>query len=293
MPLPYSVSPQDFGAIGDGIADDTAAVQAAVTAAAPKGIVFFPQGIYKVTSPISITSGINLRGVGTESIWKAATLGSVVKVMGDIIGFNVVCDDSVTIEKLEFVGGSGSASGTMLQIDTDNSSGIKCNYGSIIRDCIFLQCKRGIYGLNILNYTFDNNGFYNISFRSCQTEAANSPGNGDASLINNTFSGQPISGHFSTGTMGGLRILNNKFNCANGAGGIALLFNSTTASAMAISPLLICGNSIEGVNYGLCFQRQGAGAMTCNNLVICNNEIVVGVSGRQFFQRNSQLRSLH
>ncbi len=45
------VTPQDYGAVGNGVADDTAAVQAAITAVANAGggIVFFPTGTYLCT----------------------------------------------------------------------------------------------------------------------------------------------------------------------------------------------------------------------------------------------------
>lgn len=46
-----AVNVLDFGAIGDGVADDTAAVHAAIDAAkAERGSVFFPAGTYRVTS---------------------------------------------------------------------------------------------------------------------------------------------------------------------------------------------------------------------------------------------------
>jgi hypothetical protein len=51
--LEQTVSVKDFGAVGDGIANDTAAIQAAVTAA--KNIIV-PTGTYKITSNINLTS---------------------------------------------------------------------------------------------------------------------------------------------------------------------------------------------------------------------------------------------
>ena len=44
-----SVTPEAYGAVGDGIADDTAAIQAALNAG---GTVYFPPGRYKVTAPL-------------------------------------------------------------------------------------------------------------------------------------------------------------------------------------------------------------------------------------------------
>jgi len=60
--LAESVSVNDFGAVGDGVTDDTAAIQAAIDAvsAADGGTVFIPNGIYKVTSSISMKSNITV-----------------------------------------------------------------------------------------------------------------------------------------------------------------------------------------------------------------------------------------
>ena len=52
------VSVKDFGAVGDGVADDTAAIQAAITATNPTsgGGVYLPSGTYKVTSTINVAN---------------------------------------------------------------------------------------------------------------------------------------------------------------------------------------------------------------------------------------------
>lgn len=59
----------DYGAIGDGFADDTSAITAAVSAASSGSTVYFPTGTYKVTS--GITDGgkaITFAGEGIGSI---------------------------------------------------------------------------------------------------------------------------------------------------------------------------------------------------------------------------------
>jgi hypothetical protein len=56
------VSVKDFGAVGDGVADDTVAIQAALTAATVASGVYFPSGTYKITAPISVTKGVCIYG---------------------------------------------------------------------------------------------------------------------------------------------------------------------------------------------------------------------------------------
>jgi hypothetical protein len=59
------VSVKDFGARGDGVTDDTAAIQAAITACANKTLSF-PSGNYKVTATINVNIPIYIKGEGTS-----------------------------------------------------------------------------------------------------------------------------------------------------------------------------------------------------------------------------------
>ena len=54
----------DFGAVGDGVTDDTDAVLAAVAAAGSKGIIFFGPGDYRITRPVTLAPDCGLEGVG-------------------------------------------------------------------------------------------------------------------------------------------------------------------------------------------------------------------------------------
>ena len=53
------VSVKDFGAVGDGVADDTAAIQAAIDACAGRRL-FFPAGTYKLLTGLVASTGIHL-----------------------------------------------------------------------------------------------------------------------------------------------------------------------------------------------------------------------------------------
>lgn len=60
-----------YTALGNGVADDTLTIQRALSAvgAAGGGTVYLPQGIYKVTAPLTVPDGVELRGpVGTSKV---------------------------------------------------------------------------------------------------------------------------------------------------------------------------------------------------------------------------------
>jgi hypothetical protein len=78
--LRETVSVKDFGAVGDGVTDDTAAINAALTALVAGGTLLFPPGTYKVTSTINKTFNngamVNLVGYGAK-IDGTSVVGSV------------------------------------------------------------------------------------------------------------------------------------------------------------------------------------------------------------------------
>ena len=61
---------RDYGALGNGATDDTAAFQAALNAAAAAGggIVFAPRGIYRLNNPIKIGDNVTLEGIWRSPI---------------------------------------------------------------------------------------------------------------------------------------------------------------------------------------------------------------------------------
>lgn len=59
------LNPHDYGAAGDGTTDDTAALQAAVDAAAGGGVVrLHPDRVYRISSSLILSSDAELRGPG-------------------------------------------------------------------------------------------------------------------------------------------------------------------------------------------------------------------------------------
>ena len=73
-------SVKDFGAVGNGTADDTTAIQNAVNA--PAMAVWFPPGSYKITSTITLRAGTSLLGAGNASQIVAATVNMTMFAFG-------------------------------------------------------------------------------------------------------------------------------------------------------------------------------------------------------------------
>jgi hypothetical protein len=176
---------KDFGARGNGSTDDTAAIQAAITAAHNSGgIVFFPPGNYRVTSTVRAEGGnpnfllISLVGSGPRS----AIIGNFSGWLVDLTGGPFDNASLVTVEKLSFVNSHPNGGGLRLAaaiVVTVKECAFSCHKGvafystktSSIRDCRFTsiagniagQTGRAIYGERPNQLIIDNcdfNGFW-------------------------------------------------------------------------------------------------------------------------------------
>ena len=86
------ISVKDFGAVGDGVTDDTAAIQTALNSGA--GLVSIPPGDYKVTSTLLIPPNTHLNGAFGQSI-KYNPSNAVCKISysgTDLTAVKFVCD---------------------------------------------------------------------------------------------------------------------------------------------------------------------------------------------------------
>ena len=81
------INVKDYGAVGDGVADDTTAIQIAITGKNQKTILF-PSGIYKVTSTVTIVGTLRLLGEGQE----ITHIQNHANILFDIDGYGFVID---------------------------------------------------------------------------------------------------------------------------------------------------------------------------------------------------------
>lgn len=73
-----NASVKNFGAVGDGVTDDTAAIQAAANAAGYGGTLYFPKGRYFVSSTINLRGAAKLHGDGPNAtvIYRTGNYGN-------------------------------------------------------------------------------------------------------------------------------------------------------------------------------------------------------------------------
>src|SRR5690349_18604653 len=84
-----------FGAKGDGVTDDTAALQTGLNELGNKGggVLFLPTGIYQVSSPLKITSdyvGIQGETMGQPFTFGATAGGSLIRAKSGFSGNQIV-----------------------------------------------------------------------------------------------------------------------------------------------------------------------------------------------------------
>lgn len=105
------VNVKDFGAIGDGIADDVPAIQAAIDSIPNGGTVFIPRGTYRlasgVTGAIQLKNNVHVRGGG---------IGATTLILGDAINlhvFNAANQTDWSVTEMTIDGNKANNTGTV------------------------------------------------------------------------------------------------------------------------------------------------------------------------------------
>lgn len=139
--MPIDVKDPRFGAIGNGQADDTAAIQRAVDYAkslsaagggAYRATVYFPAGFYYISSPINVTNtnGLWLVGDGGRYI-NSSIVGNTKGALFDFSGSNISGCESLTFLSPTGYGATRSTIGVLFALTSNG--GLNCG----IRNCCF------------------------------------------------------------------------------------------------------------------------------------------------------------
>jgi hypothetical protein len=161
--LKDTVSVKDFGAVGDGVADDTAAINAALTAGYRISI---PAGTYKTTSTITIPGSRIVIGDGINTVIKPSSavtvvlLQSAASIISDLYidgtntgasAIGIFCGDEA---------GGGSSGPTLTRLRVQNFTGANA-IGIYIRKALRVVVEQ-CYVYNNYNgmYAYESTGQY-------------------------------------------------------------------------------------------------------------------------------------
>ena len=257
----------DFGAVGNGVADDTAAIQAAIDAveAAGGGQVKLPTGTYKITFSLTIT--------GAVPVWITGTWASVLSNKG--VGNTITVGNAsanqtadIRILGISIQGQAGTLDGIqILRIQQARVEGVRIKFmgGNGLS-------MAGCYASWILNSYFNNNGSNGISFTGYATA-----GSDFMQVIGNRLLANGAKGILVDNTAygpAGMRIENNDFE--GNAIGLTVITGSATNNNESFT---LVGNYFEN-NFGSNMSiGEDAGTSLIRGLVIQGNFFTTGPNG--------------
>lgn len=161
------VSVKDFGAVGDGVADDTAAIQAAINyaattanASAGTSSVLFPAGSYKTTSGLTVDRNFRFIGNGWPII-KVAHNGDAITLTGTPSAFFFPRNIPI-FEGLVFNTAIGSVPTSIIRLGT--ASGIMPAYVNSVNDVRIVNC---VFDQITATHVIDNNRGFGLVITGC------------------------------------------------------------------------------------------------------------------------------
>ena len=227
LKLQESVSVKDFGAVGDGVTDDTVAIQAAINAS--KRVEFIKGQTYNVNGTISLREELDIVGNGA-TIHQTST--SDISTFAILTGGTVA--ENITVYNLKFTTAGASTIGTALNI-SNNVRRV------IIDDCIIYGFGRGIF----------LDGAYNSNINRCEISDGQygiylDDGCHAAMLINNNVDNSSSAGVYGQNARD-ISIYGGAYQ--NGNVGVQFL----SVESLAIRDIYFEGNTYRDVSLASCY----------------------------------------
>lgn len=172
------VSIRDFGAVGDGITDDTEAINRAIqevyktgyteTSPLARRTIYFPGGTYLVSSDILIPPYARIVGDGLSSSIIRQTRGNRTFIISDskfqtgaAIGTNgATLPRDIEINGVQFFNSNTSPTQTLFSIDSTSNVSIK--------NVAFVGNAAGGFNVNLVSIATSVRESHNITFDSCK-----------------------------------------------------------------------------------------------------------------------------
>ena len=162
-----SLNVTDYGAVGDGVTDDTGAIQRAIDAWPAKGTVVLPAGTFRVNSTVYLKSGITITGAGPgqtilymprQSSPTAILLGS--GTSGVTVTGLTLCGSGAFTGNEYGISMAGAEDCTLSDLHLDDLRfGIKLGAGNMssgwtVSDIVARDCRVALFLASCRNSTF-------------------------------------------------------------------------------------------------------------------------------------------
>lgn len=257
------ISVKDFGAVGDGVANDTVALQNAINAGQARGAeVLIERGTYLHTG-LTISSSVSLKGEGADL---------TVLLMNNATNNHITVDTvlMVQISGIQFRQNVVASAGAAIFLDS--SAGGTANQHSLIENCRFSENFHCIQTKSAYLWKVDRCTFNLFKNTGIWVQNDYNADAGDSVITRCEFAGEANVNTVGVRQInsGGLRIQNNKFI----QGGYGYLMQLAHLSNTGV--LIITGNSVEGLLVAGIQLTRVAGAVDqgFSDVIISNNEIV-------------------
>ena len=261
------VSVLAFGAVGDGVADDTASMQAAHNTGR---YIYYPEGAF-VFSRITGTTG-GIIGAGFRTILKTTDTTS-----GNVIDFvrTGSAEDTINNSVWTFKDFClQSNSNTEAQKTTGN--GIKLSASTFesfymrMENVSIRYLPNQVYLNNVTFYRIINCNFFFYAGNAIYTDEPLSTDNGENEITGCSFYngiGNNLASNAVYSYTGGMKFIGNKIN----GGGYGYTQAALTANSTSI--LLMLGNSIENITYQNVRFIRPSGTGVFGQVTIVGNQI--------------------
>ena len=269
-----------YGAVGDGITDDTTAVQAALTAVpSTGGTVFFPRGVYLITG-VTASNPTRFQGIGGD-VRSYSTVGATSTITCASATAHAVTVNShgCSFDNLAVVNSNGGTPSAGSGVRITSGDGFRMTACTIVGFYINVTVEQGRY------QRYTDCHFYDPVLYGVKLTNPSQPDFGDISVMGCTFAALFTSRVATSACRwesgGGLRFINNKtngnYNTLGQSQSIGL--DASVADGVSTSVLVCSGNSFEGIQTGgapILVSQSGTGTGTFSKVVIIGNETLAG-----------------
>ena len=272
------VNVKDFGAVGDGVTDDTIAIQTAVNVG---GTIFFPNGVYITTTAIALKSGTTIKGVFGKSIIKPTYAVTGTNIfdgscfINENFEANELTDSNIVVDSMMFDFTNRQPNGAFQRV------GVFMRY---VENVKVTKCQQ-ITGGDLVGYMFCKNTetTSNIAYETnnCAYDHWASSGNiiVTNNIVNNVTNAPnqciQVTGDdtdvyttdlLNSGTCDKIIIANNIINVLRKTTNSGIILNNLE-SLPTINEIIVNSNYVKGADFGIVVQGK------VNNFSITSNII--------------------